>query len=79
MEATEYSRKLDSYGRLSIPIKLREKLGMQQDDEFDFFIHKENGKTYLCVECTGAEAMELSMEAVKAYLASRGYDITPKV
>lgn len=51
MRATEYSRRLDSSGRLVVPSKLREELRMETGDEYCFFIHEINGKTYLCVEC----------------------------
>jgi bifunctional DNA-binding transcriptional regulator/antitoxin component of YhaV-PrlF toxin-antitoxin module len=51
MRATEYSRRLDASGRLVVPSKLREELRMETGDEYCFFIHEQNGKTYLCVEC----------------------------
>lgn len=51
MRATEYSRRLDASGRLVVPSKLREELRMEPGDEYCFFIHELNGKTYLCVEC----------------------------
>lgn len=51
MRETEYSRRLDSSGRLVIPSKLREELRMEVGDEYSFFIHEVNGRTYLCVEC----------------------------
>ena len=51
MRETEFSRRLDSSGRLVIPSKLREQLKMETGDEYSFFIHEYEGRTYLCVEC----------------------------
>ena len=51
MRQTEYSRRLDSSGRLVVPAKLREELQMETGDEYHFFIHEHEGQTYLCVEC----------------------------
>ncbi len=51
MVETGFGRKLDSSGRLVIPIRLRERLRMNDGQVYQFFIHEENGKTYLCVEC----------------------------
>ncbi len=51
MRETEYSRRLDASGRLVVPVKLREELHMETGDDYTFFIHEQNGKTYLCVEC----------------------------
>ena len=75
MELTEYSRRLDNSGRLVIPIKLREQLGMQAGQEYSFFIHEQDDKRYLCIECP---TPELSMQDVEAYLAKKGLTITPK-
>ena len=55
MGQTEYSRRLDSSGRLVVPSKLREELNMQVGDNYEFFIHEENGKKYLCIHCFGVE------------------------
>ena len=48
-------RRVDSLGRLVIPIKLREKLGLECGFECNFFTHEHNGKTYLCIECPEQE------------------------
>jgi bifunctional DNA-binding transcriptional regulator/antitoxin component of YhaV-PrlF toxin-antitoxin module len=40
MRETEYSRRLDSSGRLVIPSKLREELRMEVGDEYAFFIQE---------------------------------------
>ena len=52
MLKTEFARKLDSTGRLVIPSKLRDYLGMETGQLFTFSIQKEeNGDVYLCVKC----------------------------
>lgn len=53
MLKTEFARKLDSTGRLVIPSKLRDYLGMKTGQLFTFYIQKEeeNGDVYLCVKC----------------------------
>jgi bifunctional DNA-binding transcriptional regulator/antitoxin component of YhaV-PrlF toxin-antitoxin module len=43
MRQTEYSRRLDSSGRLVVPAKLREELQMETGDEYHFFIHEHEG------------------------------------
>lgn len=51
MEKTKYDRKIDSTGRLLIPVKLREKLGIEPNMDVTFYTHLENGKMFLCIEC----------------------------
>ena len=72
MRETEYSRRLDSSGRLVIPSKLREELLMEVGDEYSFFIHEENGRTYLCVECFRKED---EIERAKRILEKAGIKI----
>lgn len=69
MRETEYSRRLDSSGRLVIPVKLREELRMETGDEYSFFIHEDGGRTYLCVECFRKED---EIERAKRILAQAG-------
>ena len=72
MRETEYSRRLDSSGRLVVPSKLREELRMEVGDEYAFFIHEQDGKTYLCVECYRKEN---EIERAKRILAEAGIKI----
>ena len=51
MRTTEYARKLDPNGRLLIPIRLREQLGIQPGETYSFYMHEENGIQYLCIAC----------------------------
>ena len=72
MKETEYSRRLDSSGRLVIPSKLREELRMEVGDSYDFYIHEHNGRTYLCVECFRKED---EIERAKRILQEAGIKI----
>ena len=55
MFETQYARRLDSTGRLVIPSKLREEVGLISGETYTFFTHEENGKVYLCIECPKVE------------------------
>jgi bifunctional DNA-binding transcriptional regulator/antitoxin component of YhaV-PrlF toxin-antitoxin module len=72
MKETEYSRRLDSSGRLVIPSKLRGELKMEQGDEYAFYIHEHEGRTYLCVECFRKED---EIERAKRILEQAGIKI----
>ena len=72
MKETEYSRRLDSSGRLVIPSKLREELRMETGDEYTFYTHEYRGRTYLCVECFRKED---EIERAKRILAEAGIKI----
>ena len=72
MQITEFSRKMDTTGRLVIPIRLRETLGLEIGHEYSFFIHEENGKRYLCIECPENTALEKA----KQFLEEHGYKVS---
>ena len=55
MKQTEHSRKVDSNGRIIIPSQLRDQLDIRPGDLLEFYIHEDNGRTFLCVECTRVE------------------------
>lgn len=55
MKTTDYFRRVDSSGRLVIPAKIREELFIEVGDNYEFFIHEQEGKKYLCIECYKAE------------------------
>lgn len=70
MESTNFSRKLDTMGRIMIPIKLREELGLTIGNEYDFFLHEENGRKYICIDCgnaVSADELEQARQLVKKY------------
>lgn len=55
MKQTEYARRVDSSGRIIIPSQLRDQLDIRPGDTMDFYLHEENGRTFLCVECVRVE------------------------
>lgn len=73
MNPTNKSRKLDNLGRLVIPATLRKDYGIQEGKDYQFYIHAENGKNYLCIEIGDAENTEL-MKA-KKLLEEAGYSV----
>ncbi|MCM1217367.1 MAG: division/cell wall cluster transcriptional repressor MraZ [Lachnospiraceae bacterium] len=60
MEETGYSRKLDTMGRIMLPIRLREQLGLIIGHEYDFFMYVEpDGRKFLCIECPSIKKEEI--------------------
>ena len=55
MEKTKYARKVDSMGRITIPIRLREETGIKIGEIYEYSILKENGNVYLCIECPAVQ------------------------
>lgn len=52
MYKTRFARKLDSTGRLVIPTKLREQMGLVVGEEYIFYITEdEEGSKYICIKC----------------------------
>lgn len=74
MLETTYSRKLDSMGRLTIPIRLREEVGMEIGETYDFYKLIQDGKVYLCIEC--GEVVD-PLEEAKKKLREAGYSVEP--
>ena len=72
MEMTNYTRKIDASGRLVIPVKLREEMRIEVGDEYPFFIHEENDKTYLCIECYKKET---ELQRAKRLLEEAGFTV----
>ena len=50
IEHTGYSRKIESVGRIGIPIEIRRKYGMDQGKEYSYNIISYEGKEYLGLE-----------------------------
>jgi AbrB family looped-hinge helix DNA binding protein len=69
MKQTEYSRKVDSNGRIIIPSQLRDELDIRPQDVLDFFVHEHEGRTFLCVECF---RIEDEIERAKRILREAG-------
>ena len=72
MRETEFSRKMDSTGRVIIPSPLREELSLKPGDACDFFIHEHNGDTYLCIKCP---QVLNKIEEAKRVLREAGFEI----
>lgn len=67
MQVTDYSRKMDSMGRLMIPVKLREQFNLPLLEEYPFYVHEENGDTYICIKCPHSEALEQAKELLRKH------------
>lgn len=52
MEKTKYARKVDAMGRITIPIRLREEVGIEIGEIYEYFKLNFDGKNYLCIECS---------------------------
>ena len=78
MTPTTFSRKLDSQGRIMIPVKLREDLNLRDGLEYTFFTHSENGEEYICIKCPRqiAPASESQIKNAIALLEKLGYTIS---
>lgn len=67
----ECKKKIDSYGRITIPQKVRERFFLNAGDECEFFEHVgEDGSLYLCIKCPGVEN---EIEKAKKLLESQGF------
>lgn len=72
MRPTSFARKLDDSGRLLIPIRLREKLGLSYGQVYPFYLHEHNDKVYLCIEC---ENYETDLQKAFRILEENGLEI----
>lgn len=70
MQETSFSRKLDTTGRLTIPTRLREQVGMIIGKEYSFLLHEENGRRYVCIDCGPAISPEMLSNAMQIVQAS---------
>ncbi len=69
MEQTKFSRKLDGSGRIMIPIRLREEMGLVSGTEYSFFTHEMDGRKFICIECPSITQSKLE-EAIQIIRAS---------
>lgn len=71
MIETEYKKKIDSYGRITIPSKLREEMQLESGDECQFYkFTDDEGGVYLCLKCGRVES---EIEKAKRLLESQGF------
>ena len=70
LENTGFTRKLDSTGRLVIPTKLRERMGLVIGNEYPFYtMETEDGRNFICIECPGIseEMLEEARRLLERY------------
>ena len=61
-------------GRLTIPIRLREEVGMNIGEVYSFYKLEQDGRMFLCIDC--GEVID-PIEEVKKQLREAGYTIEP--
>ena len=72
-EPTEYSRKLDTVGRLVIPSQLRKDLRLELGEEYPFYTCvDEHGQSWLCIRGPGVAA---EGDKAKRILEENGYRV----
>ena len=71
MTPLDVTRKIDSVGRIVIPKRLRTKFRLQDGDEYQFYLHEEDGRKFLCIECP----VHPEIEAAKKMLEESGYKV----
>lgn len=71
MTETQFSRKLDSTGRIMIPVKLREQMNLTPGQVYYFSTMEENGRKYICIDCGPAVTNEELEEAMRIIRAVR--------
>lgn len=74
MTPLDVTRKLDSVGRMVIPIELRREFKLTEGVAYRFFLHEENNHKYLCIQCPGPDETEI--ERAKALLQESGYNVS---
>ncbi len=73
MERTGHIRRVDTNGRIIVPSQLRDQLSIRPSDTYEFLIYKaDDGRTYLCIECTGLES---ELQKAKRLLEEAGYKV----
>lgn len=71
MRDSGYTRKMDTSGRLVVPSQLRDRMQLRSGDEHIFYIHEEDGRTFLCIECT---RLENEIDRAKRILREAGVE-----
>lgn len=68
MQETTFSRKLDSSGRIMIPIRLREQMGLTSGQEYYFTTMVKDGRKYICIDCGSVDntSLEEAMRIIQA-------------
>lgn len=67
MQETTFSRKLDSSGRIMIPIRLREQMGLTSGQEYYFTTMVKDSRKYICIDCGSVDSsLEEAMKIIQA-------------
>ena len=77
MVGTNFSRKIDSAGRIVIPSKLRDQTRLEIGKEYEFYLTEENNHLYICIDC-GPMSRIYDMETINKVLASQGLKAVQK-
>lgn len=67
MNKTTYARKLDSMGRIMLPSKLREEMGLIPGETYEFFTHTEGGRNYICIDCGSNSKLDAAIKLVQEH------------
>lgn len=77
MQATNFSRKLDTSGRIMIPSKLREQLGMEIGKEYDFYLATAYKHRFICIDC-GTVDKQFDLQDLEELAEAKGLKLVPK-
>lgn len=56
IDKTDFSRKIDSVGRIVVPAKLRERLGLETGNTMDYYLIYDKEDKYLAFKCLNANS-----------------------
>lgn len=76
MTSTNFSRKLDTTGRIMIPIRLREQMGMVPGRVYYFSTIEENGRKYICIDCGIANFSGKDVEEAVKIVEANGMKVS---
>ena len=65
MAESTYSRKLDAMGRIMIPVRLRDQLGLITGPTYSFEVRQIDGRNYICIDCGLNTELEEAMKLVQ--------------
>lgn len=77
MEATNFSRKLDSQGRIMIPSKLRDQLGLEVGRVYDFYLATAYKHRFICIDC-GTVDKKFELQDLEELADAKGLKLVPK-
>lgn len=67
MAETTFSRKLDSSGRIMIPVRLRDQMGLIPGREYYFSVMEKDGRRFICIDCGSVDSsLEEAMKIIQA-------------